>query len=239
MDVSEGPFFWGFLLLHVSANLLPPSVEQSTCSWPVRFWLRPANFFVALYLYTRAEPFLSSSSAAVRFRRADAGPLTDLHLFPAGLFLVHCANRDLISLLRTPSRSKARIIVLLTSIFFNPITGTLMASYVRSTFCEDVLRDEIHLDIRHDAQAKGKAKSDDNQRKEYYDIPHGYLYIVVWLRVAAAPIPPLTSHAVIICAIQPPWLLFLSEISVMVTKAYRGYRWYQEDFPNYPKERGP
>ncbi|KAF9230831.1 hypothetical protein BU15DRAFT_83131 [Melanogaster broomeanus] len=158
---------------------------------------------------------------------ADAGPLTDLHLFPAGLFLVHCANRDLISPLRTPSRSKDRIIVLLTCIFSNLVTGILMASYVRSStastflsgaleqpsfwvgtpvaaFCEDILRDEILLDIRRDAQAEGKAKSDNiDQRKECYGTPHDYLYRYIsyqnyfceWTQwfgyeFAAAPIPP-------------------------------------------------
>ncbi|KAF9237368.1 3-oxo-5-alpha-steroid 4-dehydrogenase-domain-containing protein [Melanogaster broomeanus] len=196
----------------------------------------------------------------------------------AGLFLIHYANRTLISPLRTPSRSKSHIIVPLCGIFFNLANGILMGSYLGSSaastflsgaferpsywagvmlcvagFCGNVLHDEILLNIRRKAQVKGKTKSDDNpnkQRKEYYGIPHGYLYRYIsypnyfceWAEwfgyaLAAAPIPPMTSLAGITRVVQPPWVFFLCEIFVMLPRAYKGHQWYHDNFADYPKER--
>ncbi|KAF9228425.1 hypothetical protein BS17DRAFT_773698 [Gyrodon lividus] len=223
------------------------------------------------FIYALAKSPLASS-------KADVGPLTDPQLFLASLFLIHYTNRALISPLRTPSRSKTHIVVPLAGILFNIVNGTLMGSYLGSSaasafltgaferpsfwagvtlwvtgLCGNILHDEILFNIRRNAQAKGKAKSDDNPnktRKEHYGIPHGYLYTYIsypnylceWTEwfgfaLAAAPVPPVTSFAVVARAIQPPWLFFLSEVFLMIARAYKGHWWYRKNLLNYPKER--
>jgi 3-oxo-5-alpha-steroid 4-dehydrogenase 1 len=118
------------------------------------------------------------------------------------LFLIHYFNRALVSPLRTPSRSKAHLIVPLSAVFFNIINGILMAAYLsspsaieflsvaygRSTFwigvvmwaagfVGNIVHDEILFNIRREVGAKGKSKDKDNgSQKEHYSIPHGLLY---------------------------------------------------------------
>ncbi|KIJ65928.1 hypothetical protein HYDPIDRAFT_87485, partial [Hydnomerulius pinastri MD-312] len=234
-------------------------------SWIIMELVSPIAFIYAL-----AQAPLAS--------KADVGPLSSPQLFLAGLFLIHYANRALISPLRTPSRSKSHIVVPLSAIFFNVVNGTLLGSYLGSNtasaflsgafgkpsfwagtilwlagFCGNILHDEVLLNIRRNAKAKGKAKSDDNPNKkqgEHYAVPHGYLYTYIsypnyfceWAEwfgfaLAAAPIPPMTSLSAVAHAIQPPWLFFLSEVFLMISRAYKGHRWYHERFPEYPKER--
>lgn len=123
----------------------------------------------------------------------------------ASLFLLHYANRALISPLRTPSRSKHHIIVCLSGILFNILNGFLMGSYLsgpftllwfqhpRSTqrlgfklglalwavgFIGNVVHDEILLNIRRKANATGKAREHANgkPKEEHYAIPYGLLY---------------------------------------------------------------
>ncbi|KAH7883214.1 3-oxo-5-alpha-steroid 4-dehydrogenase-domain-containing protein [Phlebopus sp. FC_14] len=235
-------------------------------SWIVMELVSPISF---LYALTRS-PLASSL--------ADVGPLTGPQLFLAGLFLVHYANRALVSPLRTPSRSKSHIVVPLSGACFNLVNGTLMGTYIGSSdaaafltgafgrlsfwtgitlwlvgFCGNILHDEVLLNIRRNAKAKGKAKAagdPSKNQKEHYAIPHGYLYKYLsypnyfcewseWFgfALAASPLPPMTSLSAIAHTIQPPWLFFLAEVFLMIPRAYRGHRWYHETFPDYPKER--
>lgn len=127
----------------------------------------------------------------------------------------------------------------------------------------NILHDEILLNIRRNAKAKGKAKAtsedfdsfdDANGKKknkqEHYAIPHGYLYKFIsypnyfcewmeWLgfAMAASPVPSFTSLDAFLATVSPPFLFFLSEIFLMIPRAYRGHKWYHAKFPDYPKER--
>ncbi|KAG8221288.1 3-oxo-5-alpha-steroid 4-dehydrogenase-domain-containing protein [Butyriboletus roseoflavus] len=239
----------------------------------IRAWILMEIVSPIAFIYSLANTPLATSPA-------DTAPLIPAQLFLASLFLVHYANRALISPLRTPSRSKAHISVTLSGIAFNIINGILMGTYLRShtahTFLADavarpafwagtalwaiglfgnIFHDEVLLNIRRNAKAKGKAKakSDDDphaKHKEYYGIPHGYLYTYVsypnylceWVEwfgfaLAAAPPPALTSLGALVSSVQPPWIFFFSEISLMIARAYRGHRWYLANFPDYPKDR--
>ncbi len=120
------------------------------------------------------------------------------------LFLVHYANRAIISPLRTPSRSGQHVIVTLCGIFFNVLNGFMLGSYLSSPFTllwfqnphttqrveyrlglilwtfgfiGNLVHDEILLNIRRKANATGKARETSGQRKEeHYAIPYGLLY---------------------------------------------------------------
>lgn len=196
----------------------------------------------------------------------------------AGLFLTHYLNRALISPLRTPSRSKSHLSVVPCGICFNLFNGLMMGTYLRSdiahAFLSDafrrplywsgtliwlagllgnILHDEILLNIRRNAKAKGKAKCEDHSTKtraEHYAIPHGYLYRYIsypnyfceWVEwigfaIAAAPFPPLTSPTAFMQNIHAPWVFPLSEILLMLPRAYKGHQWYRDKFAEYPTER--
>ncbi|KIK94385.1 hypothetical protein PAXRUDRAFT_59591, partial [Paxillus rubicundulus Ve08.2h10] len=263
------PIFGGpcQLLINAPFGRFAPSstsilVVDGIKSWIVMELIAPITF-----IYVLAKAPLASS-------KTDVGPLTGPQLLLASLFIIHYANRSLISPLRTPSRSKFHMVVPLAGSIFNIVNGTLLGSYLRSSassafltgaferpsfwvgvtiwvagLCGNILHDEILLNIRRHAYAKGKAKLDDNQ-KEHYAIPHGYLYTYIsypnyfceWAEwfgfaFAAAPVPPIASFAAIAHAIHPPWLFFLSQVFFMITRAYRGHQWYHAKFPDYPKER--
>ncbi|KAH0829165.1 3-oxo-5-alpha-steroid 4-dehydrogenase-domain-containing protein [Lanmaoa asiatica] len=251
-----------------------PSSDSAFVVDGIHAWILMEIVSPIAFIYALANNPLASSPA-------DSPPLAPVQLFLASLFLLHYANRALISPLRTPSRSKAHISVPLSGIAFNIVNGTLMGTYLRSHTAAgflahaaarpafwagtalwalglfgNVLHDEILLNIRRNAKAKGKAraKSDDDnprgKRKEHYGIPHGYLYAYVsypnylceWVEwfgfaLAAAPFPSVTSLGALVSSVQPPWIFFFSEIFLMIPRAYRGHRWYLDNFPDYPKDR--
>ncbi|KAF8624411.1 hypothetical protein AX15_005892 [Amanita polypyramis BW_CC] len=116
--------------------------------------------------------------------------LTSPQSILAGLFLVHYANRALISPLRAPSRSKSHIIIPLCGTSFNVINGFLMGAYLTSPYARmylgkaytfqrtsfyvgiglwfigfvgNVVHDEILADIRRKAKSKGKGKAEEDQ----------------------------------------------------------------------------
>ncbi|KAF5369500.1 hypothetical protein D9758_002510 [Tetrapyrgos nigripes] len=121
-------------------------------------------------------------------------------------YLIHYANRSLISPLRTPSRSKSHIIVPFLGILFNTFNGSLMGSYLSSPAAREytnsigplfyvgiflwafglvgnIVHDEILLNLRRKAKTKGKDTANDgsgNQTSktsgEHYSIPYGLLY---------------------------------------------------------------
>ncbi|KAI0368971.1 hypothetical protein BV20DRAFT_997545 [Pilatotrama ljubarskyi] len=127
----------------------------------------------------------------------------------------------------------------------------------------NIVHDEILLNIRRKAKAKGKAKDesadgkqdDDNNGKtkskqEHYAVPHGLLYRYIsypnyfcewieWLgfALAASPLPSLASSSAFLNTVSPPWLFFLSEVFLMLPRAWKGHKWYHTRFPDYPKER--
>ncbi|CCL99235.1 uncharacterized protein FIBRA_01250 [Fibroporia radiculosa] len=200
----------------------------------------------------------------------------------AVLFLLHYLNRALISPLRTPSRSKSHVSVILSGLIFNLLNGSLMGTYLSSPDAQhfladafsrplfwtgiglwalglagNILHDEILLNIRRNAKAKGKAKArggDDNGKRksnqEHYAVPHGYLYHFIsypnyfcewceWLgfALAAAPPPSFESFAQLLETLHPPYAFVFLEVVLMLPRAYRGHKWYHSRFPDYPPER--
>lgn len=222
--------------------------------------------------------FFKSPLSATNF--GTSPPLTLSHppTFLASLYCIHYLNRAIISPLRTPSRSKSHIIVPLSAVGFHMANAFLMGAYLSSPeadrylhgafqrplfwvgvvgwavgFAGNILHDEILLNIRRNAKAKGKAREDDNNGKskqEHYAIPHGYLYQYIsfpnyfcewveWLAfaLAAAPVPSFTSVAALLATTQPPYVFLSSEFFLMIPRAWKGHRWYKQRFPDYPKER--
>jgi 3-oxo-5-alpha-steroid 4-dehydrogenase 1 len=122
------------------------------------------------------------------------------------LFLIHYANRAVFSPLRTPSRSKSHVIVVLSAILFNSVNGPLLGAYLSSPECHsylagayrrprfwlgilmwaagfigNIVHDEILLNIRRKKQAEDAKKAPEQTAKEkkkgeHYAIPHGLLY---------------------------------------------------------------
>ena len=147
------------------------------------------------------------------------------------LFLVHYFNRALLSPLRSPARSSSHLAVVCAAITFNVPNGFLLASFLTSAstasflngalssprfwagialwaagFVGNVYHDEILLNIRRKAIAKGKSKELDGDEKKaqrpHYAIPHGGMYSLIsfpnyfceWVEwfgfaLAAAPLP--------------------------------------------------
>lgn len=122
-------------------------------------------------------------------------------------------------------------------------------------FAGNILHDEILLNLRRSAKAKGKGKdSDDNNngknKQEHYAIPHGYLYKYIsypnyfceWVEwfgfaLAAAPPPSFASAGDFLATMTPPFIFVMSEVFLMINRAYKGHRWYLNRFPDYPRER--
>ncbi|PPQ64844.1 hypothetical protein CVT24_008210 [Panaeolus cyanescens] len=248
-------------------------------AWIFMELISPLTFCYAFYTspLTAQRPPLQLPSLGAR------------HSILAACFLLHYANRAILSPLRTPSRSKTHIIVPLSAIGFNIINGGLMGAYLSSPFTRLYLRnvpnttfytglavwiigllgniyhDEILLNIRRRAQAKTE--------KQHYAIPQGGLYRFIsypnyfcewieWLgfAVAASPISfdissfelsslsalfSLQTYVDIINtpgpyfapSLSPPWIFLITEILLMLPRAYRGHQWYHSTFPAYPKER--
>ncbi|KAJ3480805.1 hypothetical protein NLI96_g8095 [Meripilus lineatus] len=121
----------------------------------------------------------------------------------------------------------------------------------------NIYHDEILLNIRRKAKLNKKTdgsktsdvKSNAN-KQEHYAIPQGALYSVVsypnyfcewseWLgfAIAASPFPSIFSTADLLATLTPPYLFFLSEVFLMIPRAYKGHKWYLNRFPEYPKNR--
>ncbi|EIW83696.1 hypothetical protein CONPUDRAFT_119066 [Coniophora puteana RWD-64-598 SS2] len=204
-------------------------------------------------------------------------PLSGPQLLVVALFLIHYFHRAIISPLRTPSRSKSHAGILLSGSSFNSFNGTLLGTYLSSDFAHaylkdafsrplfwlgvavwalgfwyNIVHDEVLLDLRRHAQAKGKAKKGalDAENKDYYAIPHGYLYrwisypnyLCEWIEwigwaAAGAPLPDFSSFGSVLRTILPPWIMVWGAVVLMLPRAYRGHVWYHEKFPEYPKDR--
>ncbi|KAK7691767.1 hypothetical protein QCA50_005168 [Cerrena zonata] len=243
----------------------------------VKSWIAMELVSPSTFIYT----FLHSPLSLTHHASPPPLNLTHPPTFLSGLFLLHYLNRALISPLRTPSRSKSHIIVPLSGLSFNVMNGFLMGSYLSSSQAEgylegafrrpmfwlgvgmwvcglagNILHDEILLNLRRNAKAKGKARASDDSddkkknKQEHYAIPHGYLYKYIsypnyfcewmeWLgfALAASPLPSFTSLDAFFMTVSPPFLFFMSEIFLMIPRAYRGHKWYHTKFPHYPKER--
>ena len=119
------------------------------------------------------------------------------------LFLIHYANRAIISPLRTPSRSKAHIVIPFAGGLFNVLNGTLIGSYLNSPqariwlegkekqwwwwgaitlwavgFVGNVVHDEILLDIRRKHKKGQNKKKDDDAPKDKAKEQQGEHYAI-------------------------------------------------------------
>ncbi|KLO17681.1 hypothetical protein SCHPADRAFT_925704 [Schizopora paradoxa] len=211
IDAPFGRFSWK------SGGLLGLFQVDGIKSWIVMELVSPMTFIYALL----QAPFTSSaSSGALKLFSKIGGAqriMTDqFPLFPslsalsmlsskqkvlASLFLIHYANRAIISPLRTPGRSPSNIAVVICAIVFNLVNGSLMGSYISSDECQsflqftsslrfwfgialwtagfigNIVHDEILLNIRRRHQSAAAKKSDKEDKKEmHYAIPHGLLY---------------------------------------------------------------
>lgn len=229
-----------------------------------------------------AYAFLHSPLSPSTFGTAPDLSLSNPPTLLALLFLVHYLNRALISPLRTPSRSTLHAGVAVSAVFFNVANGSLLGAYLSSPaaaaflagafarprfwagvglwaagLAGNILHDEVLLNLRRNAKAKGKARAqdgdDDNngkKKREHYAIPYGYLYALIsypnyfcewveWLgfALAASPVPSVASLAAFLDTMTPPFLFVYSEVLLMIPRAYKGHKWYHEKFPDYPKER--
>ncbi|XP_006462873.1 hypothetical protein AGABI2DRAFT_224531 [Agaricus bisporus var. bisporus H97] len=252
------------------------------------------------FIYSLKSAFLNQSNPGLPSISSPRGIL-------AALYLIHYANRAIISPLRTPSRSKQHIIVSLSAIFFNILNGSLMGSYLSSPFTliwlqspeftqrvqfkvglalwaagfvGNIVHDEILLELRRKAKTTGKSREQNNgeRKEEYYGIPYGLLYRYIsypnyfcewieWIGFAlcAGPLPfqpsslSLSTIIALFSPVQlfstiknvinepaanfapslsPPWIFVLSEIVLMLPRAYKGHLWYKSKFgDSYPRER--
>jgi 3-oxo-5-alpha-steroid 4-dehydrogenase 1 len=170
-------------------------------SWIVMELASPSAFLLTTYLH----PFSPAALPLPSLSRPALGISPQFIL--TSLYLVHYLNRALVSPLRSPSRSKSHLVVVLSAIAFNAPNGFLLAAFLTSAstaaylssalssprfwagialwmagFAGNVYHDEILLNIRRKAIAKGKAKEleDGKQaRQPHYAIPHGGLYSII------------------------------------------------------------
>lgn len=228
--------------------------------------------FAYTFLSSPLSPKLSGSSP----------PLTLSHppTLLAALYVVHYLNRSLISPLRTPSRSKSHLGVVFSAISVQLVNGSLLGAYLSSPAAQrflanaygkplfwigigmwalgmvgNVLHDEVLLDIRRKASAKGKSRvkgNDDDrnngkdkqqqqqqqeQQHHYYAIPHGYLYTFIsypnylcewveWIGFALAAAPlPSLTSFSQLLATLSPPWLFVA--MEVLTMLPRAYRGHQ------------
>ena len=171
-------------------------------AWIIMELFSPLSFLVTAYLHPFSPTPLSPPSFSSRAFGIDPP------LILTALYLIHYLNRALISPLRSPSRSKSHLVVVASGIAFNVPNGFLLAAYLTSAstatyltenglssprfwtgiaiwavgFVGNVYHDEILLNIRRKAIAKGKAKELENGQsapQPHYAIPHGGLFSIV------------------------------------------------------------
>jgi len=198
---------------------------DGTKAWIVMELVSPLVFLITTYLHPFSATHLPFPSLA-----RGASPQFILVV----LYLIHYLNRALLSPLRTPSRSRSHLAVVSAGIIFNVPNGFLLASFLTSAstasyltgaftstrfwagialwavgFAGNVYHDEILLNIRRKAIAKGKARELDGDEKKtqrpHYAIPHGGMYSLIsfpnyfceWIEwigfaLAAGPLPSFT-----------------------------------------------
>jgi len=210
--------------------------------------------------------------------------LTKPQMIVAGCFLTHYINRAFISPARTPSRSRMHLIMPLTGLILNTVNGGLLGTYLSSPFAHEYLQperafgsptfyvgvffwaigfignvwaDEILANIRRKANSKRADVVKKDVGKEYYGIPHGFLYR--WISfpnylceciemfgfaLAASPVPNFAAMASpetvsrFAPTFTPPWIFLWAELCILIPRAYKGHQWYKQKFGDvYPKDR--
>ncbi|KAL1760322.1 3-oxo-5-alpha-steroid 4-dehydrogenase-domain-containing protein [Schizophyllum commune] len=159
----------------------------------IKSWMAMEIVSPAMFLYAFIKSPLSPSP--IPFSPSDP------HVLLAALYLVHYANRAIISPLRTPSRSKSHLSVAISGVAFNILNGSLMGAYLSSPaaraylvgawtrplflvgvalwaagFVGNIVHDEILLDIRRKARVDKGKQPEGQKNQEHYAIPYGLLY---------------------------------------------------------------
>lgn len=154
--------------------------------------------FVYTYIHSPLSPLGFGTSPPLSIHNPSA--------VLAGLFLIHYANRAVLSVLRTPSRSKSHLIVVLSGVLVNGVNGPLFGAYLSSPESHsylagayqrprfwlgismwavgcvgNIVHDEILLNIRRKKGAENAKKTPEQIEKEkkkgeHYGIPYGLLY---------------------------------------------------------------
>lgn len=131
--------------------------------------------------------------------------LKDPRTILSALFVIHYANRAIISPARSPPRSKSHVLVVVCAILFNIVNGFLMGAYISSPSAFSFLVSDpsspvafsrpsfwigtglwaagfignvMHDEILFDIRRKALQKKADDKSddKPHYGIPNGYLY---------------------------------------------------------------
>ncbi|KAI0057332.1 hypothetical protein BV25DRAFT_1812614 [Artomyces pyxidatus] len=190
-------------------------------SWIFMELVSPIAFLVTLTLH----PFSRGSFPVPTVSHPSITPQFIL----TSLYFIHYSNRALISPLRTPSRARSHLSVVFFAVFFNGPNGFLLSAFLSSDstaaflatayssprfwlgvslwlagFIGNIAHDEILLNIRRKAKAKGKGREGEKATGPHYAIPHGGLYRYIsypnylcewveWLgfALAAGPAPSL------------------------------------------------
>ena len=180
-------------------------------AWIVMELVSPLSFLFTAYLHPFSPSPLPLPSLALGISP---------QFILVALYLTHYLNRSLISPLRAPSRANSHLAVVSAAVAFNVPNGFLLAGFLTSAstasylhgalsssrfwagialwaagFVGNVYHDEILLNIRRKAIAKGKAREllddedeDENDGKKkkarrqsspHYAIPHGGLFCLV------------------------------------------------------------
>ncbi|KZV74958.1 hypothetical protein PENSPDRAFT_741875 [Peniophora sp. CONT] len=213
-------------------------------SWIFMELVSPAVFLVTMTIH----PFSPKPFPVPLVNSNTLAPQTLL----AGLYLIHYLNRAIISPLRTPSRSKSHVAIVAAAVGFNTLNGFLLAAHLSSSdtaaylfnayssprfligiilwtlgLIGNIAHDEILLNIRRKAKAKGKAK-EGSQPGEHYAIPQGGLYRYIsypnyfcewveWTGFALAAAPPPDARALpilknVIMAVRESALAGISKV---------------------------
>lgn len=226
-------------------------------SWMIMEIVAPITFVTTL----RKAPLQKWSGPA-----SHAPKISPTASFLAFLFLAHYTNRAILSPLRSPSRSRAHIIVTLCGITFNLINGYLLGAYLSSpeaknvlwfrlgdvkfllgAFCwsfgfvGNVVHDELLLKIRRNQKRKAKQREDQGKDAgEHYAIPFGLFFKYVSFPNYLCEWVEWVGFALMASPddyFTPPWVFFYGEILTMLPRAWRGHQWYHQKFPDYPKGR--
>ncbi|KAF8752886.1 3-oxo-5-alpha-steroid 4-dehydrogenase [Rhizoctonia solani] len=170
------------------------------------------------------------------------------------LFVGHYLNRAIISPLRTPSRSRSHLVVVLAAIVFNTINGSVNGTWlgvgartgslgwadVPTIYWVGVAMFGLGLwgNIWHDEVLLKIRKDKDGEKAEK---PSG-LNGQVSFALASGSITTRLQESLTLgryggVYITPTLLFVLVEVALMLPRAQRGHEWYHEKFDDYPKER--
>lgn len=181
----------------------------------------------------------------------------------AGMFLVHYANRALVSpLLMAPQVSPMHWTVFVSAVLFNFLNGMSIGLYLVQASVQhhpvsiirryigmflwlmgwlgNMYHDNILYDLRRSSNKKKDPDNLDTVQSEnsYYRIPYGGLFQYVSCpNYFCEWIEWFGCYLAAGPSAEPFWWFFLSEILLMLPRALKAHQWYCKKFPKYPANR--